>query len=193
MWRHDKIPPRLPSLDTVPLLEKKWLLISWAMFSYLLSLTLGSWSCHRTLNCWGFADSELCKTYLIKHHPYPVQQERSNQFHSRLTQGRNTFILSKEEMALEARSSQEQLGASVAGSQYLLTQNLPLKKLSFIQSVYRLSVYIGTWEVRCDWSLFVTGKIIVARTKYSSGACHSKLKRSCVTTFLNKTELAKLS
>lgn len=51
-------------------------------------------------------------------------------------------------MALEARSSQGQLGASVASSQYLLLpmtkkkkkknwviQNLPVKKLSFVQSV----------------------------------------------------------
>lgn len=70
---------------------------------------------------------ELSSTYLIKHHPYPAHKKgviSSAQTHTVLS-GSNTAILSKEEMAVEARSSQSQLGATEAGSQYLL---LPTKK-----------------------------------------------------------------
>lgn len=40
--------------------------------SYLPCLTLGSCFCHRTLGCWGFADSELSQIHVTKHRPYPA-------------------------------------------------------------------------------------------------------------------------
>lgn len=64
--------------------------------SYLPCLTLDSWSCYRTFSCWGFADSQLFKTYLIKHLLYPVQKEgviSSTQTHPAVS-GRNTALLS---------------------------------------------------------------------------------------------------
>lgn len=51
--------------------------------SYLPCLTLGSCFCHRTLGCWGFADSELSQIHVTKHRPYPAQKKkRSYQLHS---------------------------------------------------------------------------------------------------------------